>query len=1627
MVTKLRLAQIVLPTMFILFMISFATPVLSLQFYNYTGYLEGSSYNGDIFASDGVIVRSSGDNIYANAFSTDFGSTWFEEVNTSFYGFSFPSRSYVENMSENRTMAVVRNGFRLSYISGFSSSNGITDETSYEFSFEEIDVASVNDEIYMVARVFESDDVVTFRNGTDAAWQSFQFPNLVGPVAVAMSSEETYFGVADLFGNVSIIDAVTKDFIFKYDTNASNEISGLYVKNSTFIVAITSGNSFAGEIITIIDGTVSKKNYSSNNAFLDVECLDDLSICAFTVADGLGNYALYTTADITSGASSMTLTEETGVPKARYVSIDDATGDIWVTDGSNEIYSIRVPVEGPPLPVVLPDFVDSIFSFDSRHLETPELTVTDNFLIKWLGTDLNFSGANFSVALDVNLGEASSFEVAETHGKSLSTNFGTVSSEWGMVVQFDSPQTIIGFNITATSPTSCTIEDSSGDLGTTSNITGSGTDYYADFGAGVEVPASENVYVYCLIGDLYGTDAFLTPTDSGEITWVAGWDETMTLDNFYLVIDAITYSGTSYDLAGQDRWVSVDSGSLPSDVNTTANLTFYSANDYVNPVIYRDGVECTECSLLENTGTELIYEVPGFSNYSVENSSSPETSQIMLYSVDQMDSGVSGFELYGGLEPFYASTETNFLYLNYTGGNATNSSYDVNFTSGEYVNITGFAMNSSGLGQDEVYFNAYSIVKRNMVYDADWSRADGVPGNHTALPPYPDTIPLSDPVVLFFNLSGMTNTERNNIEIAWTNFSTPFPANPPINSFRYDFTTTGVTIYQANGTVWYSGALEDYIWTIFDGDQVELWSSTSYKGTRSVAHSGEASLPKNVGKVLDRSDNGGTITYRLGLARNITKVVRTSALPVMTLVNFSASNGGQIDLFCVSWTDVVSIIDSTTEDRLECTVNGSLSAEVTYDGNYPDVEFWANSTEKYSIDRMVSKNVSNYSSVDFVFLSPFSQLTAYLYDEYNDVQLSNFCVENGNGTYFCDSDTDVQFTDVAENITVVDDLNALTFTLTSSVTSDVYGGFSYKPRSVQQLRSITGYNYGSRLPQVLKIYNETSGLLLVTFTGLRGNTAQQNLFEPRFTLYPDTEYEFAISVNQSVSANLGRNNTLFAVVELPFGNITDRVDDIIGGGFTDATFQLNNLTFAELETTATYTFNASGYFDGSDEVKIYGSEIAEANGTTKPLPRVYALAVKDELGNSQPFWNETDTNINVTWSDNALGNTTTNSSEFTVQDQQYGLATTNSFSVGENIYTVTLTETYNDQSASASNTTDAFNVSKLQPVTNVQPDGVTITNNPYWRINWTAATEGIGTYAYEVKVDLNGTNTTVVSSQTVTNYTIDNWFVETTQGKVYVTASDDYFTADAGTNAVDFIINIIPTFVENTCQALTYPNENDQPEAVRIPVNFTVNYGGGITQDTINEVSVSLGANTYSTTTCSVTTTSSTEHAYNCSIPMSYYYVPGDYDLFINVTVAPGKTATTTVNNVCEYAELLASQRTVDSVTFPTAGPGINNAQGTPAVTILNTGNVELNFSMRAYDLEGRTDSSEALLASNFKAGNDLTNATLLADGILKDLNYGLFPGNGASNSITLWLSMPISNSNQEYYTPTAWQVVTSG
>lgn len=246
----------------------------------------------------------------------------------------------------------------------------------------------------------------------------------------------------------------------------------------------------------------------------------------------------------------------------------------------------------------------------------------------------------------------------------------------------------------------------------------------------------------------------------------------------------------------------------------------------------------------------------------------------------------------------------------------------------------------------------------------------------------------------------------------------------------------------------------------------------------------------------------------------------------------------------------------------------------------------------------------------------------------------------------------------------------------------------------------------------------------------------------------------------------------------------------------------------------------------------------------------------------------------------------------------------------------------------------------------------------------------------------------------------------------------DYFTVALSSPTPQGIFGI-------TCPS-TLPNEQNLPSPAQFEVTFDVFNFEGYTSPTVDNLLKGTGVSaTGDEADCSYVANSGLNRTYTCNVSMNYWFPAENYD--VNITFAEGSNEYAVEQaNTCTYGQLLASQRTVNTISFPDAAPGVSDSLSANPVVVKNTGNVEFDVDLTAYDLVGRSSPSITLPASAFKAGESLGVAQQLADSTQTNLSITVAPAQDAQEEIFFWLSMPVDQAIQDYYAPDAWSVVVS-
>ena len=178
----------------------------------------------------------------------------------------------------------------------------------------------------------------------------------------------------------------------------------------------------------------------------------------------------------------------------------------------------------------------------------------------------------------------------------------------------------------------------------------------------------------------------------------------LTLDNSsngkIVWADTIDVTNMNYDVGVEisSESIYVDTTLLSLAHNSTANLSIYGLT-YLNPQIYKDGSSCSTCEILSYSGGTLLFNVTGFSNYTVQEGPHPEITAVSVSS----DSGI-----YKTMDNLSVSITSNDSSRNIT-------DWRVNGTSIAILNLpfdTNVSSNTSGAVHD------YTTYKNNATLAA---------------------------------------------------------------------------------------------------------------------------------------------------------------------------------------------------------------------------------------------------------------------------------------------------------------------------------------------------------------------------------------------------------------------------------------------------------------------------------------------------------------------------------------------------------------------------------------------------------------------------------------------------------------------------------------------------------------------------------------------------------------------------------------------------------------------------------------------------------------------------------------------------------------------------------------------
>jgi hypothetical protein len=447
---------------------------------------------------------------------------------------------------------------------------------------------------------------------------------------------------------------------------------------------------------------------------------------------------------------------------------------------------------------------------------------------------------------------------------------------------------------------------------------------------------------------------------------------------------------------------------------------------------------------------------------------------------------------------------------------------------------------------------------------------------------------------------------------------------------------------------------------------------------------------------------------------------------------------------------------------------------------------------------------------------------------------------------------------------------------------------------------------------------------------------------------------------------------------------------------------------ADARSYAVAQTNALGFYNVTKTVNVTGD--AAVVFQSRPV-----LAITNVTTNKGLYWNKTDVNVVTAVTSNAGPNSVT---AVLYDNAAVGLTTpVNGFTVGSHNATATLSEVVDGTNFSTSATTVDFLVTKLAAGVVTEPSGVVLTTRYNQSFNWTAATNGLAAANYTVKYEVSGVNTTVTVANPNTTLVYTFPAQNIIGGVVHVAATDGYVTDDVSGAA--FNLTLIAQLYDLACTDLVYPNEDDLPNVPLMEVNFTSYLERSVS--TTPAVNMSKSALKYSTTNCTEVTSVGDVKTWACVVPIHYWYASGNH------TATPFWEGGQNGTSVCGVAQLLASKRTVDSVYFPSAAPGVVNTSSNVPVGMRNTGNMPFNLSMKAQNLIGRTVPSTVLNANAFRAGATLSYAQQMQSNTSVPLGITVANAQDARSDVWIWLSMPNGQLVQEYYTPLPWQAEVNG
>lgn len=147
------------------------------------------------------------------------------------------------------------------------------------------------------------------------------------------------------------------------------------------------------------------------------------------------------------------------------------------------------------------------------------------------------------------------------------------------------------------------------------------------------------------------------------------------------------------------RNVFVNAGSLHSSLNSSANVSLYNVS-FVNPIVLKDGVVCSDCVRNSFVGGVLNFSVSGFSNYSLDENATPS-----IVFVSPSDSGVVSRDYV----MVNVSVNTNVSSINISLYNTTGL---ISVINGSFANFT-------NLSNGQYFYNATACNLYNTCNDSE--------------------------------------------------------------------------------------------------------------------------------------------------------------------------------------------------------------------------------------------------------------------------------------------------------------------------------------------------------------------------------------------------------------------------------------------------------------------------------------------------------------------------------------------------------------------------------------------------------------------------------------------------------------------------------------------------------------------------------------------------------------------------------------------------------------------------------------------------------------------------------------------------------------------------------------------